>query len=326
MEIRNFRKDDVPLILDFYKMEDMLPADSYKVHPFSTDEFNRMILEVGPFGETFDSKGFFLAFEGGTLVGVARALVNTQFVEALKEKVGSIAPEWPWSPIGLSVHPSYRRKGIGSMLLNKCMEYLRVQGMEWAHTSTDKNCISRRNFLLKHGFKVWGYRYTFMQRDLSEPIPRPILPKGYAFKEFTIGQEEELIECSNEIFKDEWLYRPRSVTGFVNYYEKHPDFDPSGLFSIVYKGEFVGFVWNLTQSQYSSYLGSKTAILEVLGVRKEHRRKGLGTALTLNSLIWLREKGMDYCDLGTHSIAALDMYKKCGFKIRSEWILLRRQI
>ncbi|MEM2110858.1 MAG: GNAT family N-acetyltransferase [Candidatus Bathyarchaeia archaeon] len=323
--IRNFNKDDMPAVFDFYKVKDLLPSDSYKFQPYTMNDFYRLIIEEGPFGERFDQSGFFLAFENGKLVGVARAHVGSQSSDQ-NEKVGFITPEWPWSPVGFAVLPQYRRKGIGSMLLERCFEYLRGKDAKLVQTSTDEMCASRVNFFSKYGFKPWGKTIVFMERDLRKPIPKPILPEGYLFEQFRSDEKEELIECHNKLFEGEWLYIPRSVAGFVNFYERNPDFDPTGFFNITYKGEIVGFIWNIISKSYVENSGRKLGLLEVLGVAKEHRQKGLGTALTLRALIWHREKGMDHVSLNTHSDVARNLYIKCGFEIVSRWQIMRRPL
>ncbi len=322
--IRNLEKNDASSVLNFYKERRLLPQDSYKYQPYTENDFRRLAFEEGPFGEKLDSSGFFLSFSNDKLIGIARTHIASESSDG--EKGGFISPEWPWSSMGLAVLPQYRRKGIGTMLLEKCFDYLRRNGATYAQTSFDVRCVSRAKFFSAHSFNPWGLSIVYMIRDLHVSLPAPILPEGYSFKRFEMGEEKELVDSANEVFRDEWLFKPRSIAGFVNFYEKNPDFDPSGFFSIIHRQKIVGLAWNLISKNYVENLGKKAGFLEVLGIDHEQRRKGLGTALVLKILAWHKNKGMNYVYLNTHSETAIKLYEKCGFKIASRWKILRKQL
>lgn len=316
IEIRFFREDDIPSILDLQNKEYSSSSDHTKRK--LTAEF-RSALRESMWESKFDPNGFFLAFDGEIFVGAARAHINKCFNEAHGVKVGFISPAWPWSPLRLPIHPCYGDGKLECMLLRKCMSYLQERCMEYAQTCVTSDSTSKIGFLSKHGFTVFK-RVANMRRNLHEPISRPKLPEGYSFREFEVGKEAELVDCHNEIFREEWLFIPRSATGFVNSFEKHPDFDPSGFFNLMFGDKLVGFSWNSTDRN------EKAGSLRSLGVSKEHRGQGLGKALVSKSLIWHMKKGMDYVDLETHEDGRVGFYEKIGFQKTGEWIVLRKKI
>ena len=178
-------------------------------------------------------------------------------------------------------------------------------------------------FLIKNGFEIWRTPQFMLENDLKVFDPQSI-PSGYSFKEFSIGNEKELLDACNSFFEDS--FKPRPIEGFVNYYEKSRGFDPTGFINVMHKNEIVGIVWNLISQNFVEHTGRKMGFLEVLGVAREHRRKGLGRALVQKSLIWHKRKGMETVGLMTDTEIALNLYRKCSFKVTSTWKILRRAI
>ncbi len=303
---------------------DMMPPDSYRYNPFTEEDFDREILQRGPFGETFDPKGFFLAFAKDELVGFIKTHIGFEKPDEENETIGFISPEWPWSPISLVVNPKHRNQGIGTALLNRGLEHLIERNVKKAQTSTDEKCRPRLRFLKKNGFKIWKTPHFMLENNLNRPNPEPIVPSGYYFKEFSLGNEKELLDACNSFFEEN--FKPRPIEGFVNYYEKSPGFDPAGFINVMHKNEIVGTVWNLVPKNFIEHTGRKMGFLEVLGVAREHRRKGLGRALVKKSLVWHKRKGMEIVGLMTDTETALNLYRKCGFEVTSTWRILRRTI
>jgi ribosomal protein S18 acetylase RimI-like enzyme len=82
--------------------------------------------------------------------------------------------------------------------------------------------------------------------------------------------------------------------------------------------ELVGFVGVGIDSKFVKHQGIKRGWINVIGVLKSLRRRGIGTALILQGLKDLKSRGMTEADLGvddSNPTKAIELYNKVGFKV-----------
>jgi len=60
--------------------------------------------------------------------------------------------------MNIAVHPEFRRKGIGSLLLRIFEEKCACRGAEYAYLEVRISNTAAINFYKKHGYKIWGIR------------------------------------------------------------------------------------------------------------------------------------------------------------------------
>jgi ribosomal protein S18 acetylase RimI-like enzyme len=80
----------------------------------------------------------------------------------------------------------------------------------------------------------------------------------------------------------------------------------------------VGHVGVGIDTKFIKYKGIKRGWIMTIGVLKPFRRQGIGTALMLRALRFLKSKGMKEAELGVddaNPTKAIELYKKIGFKI-----------
>jgi len=156
-----------------------------------------------------------------------------------------------------------------------------------------------------------------MRRSLGESLDQPVLPAGRELRTFVPGQDE-----------DEWL----SVNGRA--FAKHPEqggwtrhdlelrerepwFDPAGFFIATRDGRMTGFHWTKVHDPSPGGDEDQQSLGEVyvVGVDPVEQGSGLGRALTLTGLRYLRDLGvgqvMLYVD--EDNIPAVKMYEALGF-------------
>jgi mycothiol synthase len=204
----------------------------------------------------------------------------------------------------LVIHPARRRHGLGRALIGELAaaaggHVLRV----WAHGDLPAAAALARTAGFERFRALWQ-----MRRSLREPLDRPVLPPGRTLRSFVPGQDE-----------DEWL----SLNGRA--FAKHPEqggwtrhdlelrerepwFDPAGFFIAEADGLMAGFHWTKMQDPG---LGE----VYVVGVDPAEQGSGLGRALTLAGLHYLRDRGvvqaMLYVD--EDNVPAIRMYEALGF-------------
>jgi len=160
-----------------------------------------------------------------------------------------------------------------------------------------------------------------MRRSLRPELPPPRLADGITVRTFVTGQDEdEWVGLNARAFathpeQGAWTREDLDVR------EQEPWFDPDGFFLAVRDGQLVGFHWTKVHSQASGSAGQAQgdggAIGEVyvVGVDPAERGTGLGRALTLVGLRYLRSRGLSQVMLyvDESNLAAISLYTSLGF-------------
>jgi mycothiol synthase len=227
----------------------------------------------------------------------------------------------------LVIHPEFRRRHLGPELLGALTEQADGGKLRlWAHG--DLPGASR--LADAAGFKrvraLWQ-----MRRSLQTQLDRPELADGLTVRTFVVGQDE-----------DEWTSLNRRAFAShpeqgawtredLDLREQEPWFNPEGFFLAERDGKLVGFHWTKIHGRDSDddavhETGAEAgpdaehehqAIGEVyvVGVDPGERGSGLGRALTLVGLRYLRSRGlfqvMLYVD--ESNTPAIRLYESLGF-------------
>jgi mycothiol synthase len=212
----------------------------------------------------------------------------------------------------LVIHPAHRRQGLGLLLTRALVaeagpERLRL----WAHGDLEAAARLAAAAGFERARALWQ-----MRRPLRPEIDQPQLAPGITVRTFVVGQDE-----------DEWTgLNARAFAGHpeqgawtrddLDLREREPWFDPDGFFLAVRDGRLVGFHWTKIHSRGDDD-GDRDAIGEVyvVGVDPGERGTGLGRALTLVGLRYLRARGlaevMLYVD--ESNAPAINLYTSLGF-------------
>ena len=166
-----------------------------------------------------------------------------------------------------------------------------------------------RVFLEKRGFRTVN-DYIRMEYKGAD-LPEVELPKGYGFRTYRPGDEEEWARCINRAYeteRDKARWTPEKVrTSFV----KSPSFMRDGCFFVTHGSRIVGacMAWKATSK------GSPWGRLHWLGVDPEHRRRGIARFLAVKVVRHLLSNGLDRIYLVTSYTysKAIPLYKSLGF-------------
>lgn len=217
----------------------------------------------------------------------------------------------------LVVHPQFRRHGLGLELLTAVNEQAGGRPLRlWAHG--DGTAAAR--LAQRAGFErvraLWQ-----MRRSLQTRIGRPQLAEGVTIRTFVPGQDEDAWTALN---RKAFASHPEQGTWTRNdldLREREPWFDPHGFFLAERGGRLAGFHWTKVHGQGEDSDGhhhEPIGEVYVVGVDPDERGTGLGRALTLVGLRYLRSLGlfqvMLYVD--ETNTPAIGMYESLGF---SHW-------
>ena len=214
------------------------------------------------------------------------------------------------------IDPGHRRLGLGLTLGQALVAEAGEAGLRlWAHGELPAAARLAAAAGFDRTRALWQ-----MRRSLQARIGRPQLAEGVAVRTFVPGQDEDdWIRLNHRAFarhpeQGAWTREDLSLR------EREPWFDPDGFFLAEREGRLVGFHWTKIHGGHDRADDGQhghEAIGEVyvVGVDPDERGTGLGRALTLIGLRYLRAHGllqvMLYVD-ETNS-AAIGLYESLGF-------------
>jgi mycothiol synthase len=166
------------------------------------------------------------------------------------------------------------------------------------------------------GFKADRYFFR-MARSLSEPIPEPQFPEGFALRQFPGEQEAAAwVEMFNQSFIDHWNHHDLTVDKFKHKLAK-PDYrNDLDLIAVAGDGTFVAFCYCHISQEENDRTGRNEGWIAYLGTRRGFRKIGLGRAMLLAGLHRLKAAGVATAILGVdaeNSSGALRLYESAGF-------------
>lgn len=205
----------------------------------------------------------------------------------------------------LIVRPEFRNQGIGGEMLQALAQ--RAQPLRvWSHF--DDPAAAR--LAEKYGFKRVRELHR-MGMDFGPELPEPVFRDGVGVRTFVPGQdEEEMVAVNARAFS--WHPEQGQLTvQDVLATEQESWFDPNGFFLAVDQdGKIRGFHWTKVHPD-------STGEVYVVGVDPDAQGGGLGKALTLAGLRYLKDLGLPRVMLYVESdnAPAIAVYAKLGFTL-----------
>ena len=265
----------------------------------------------------------YLAFtESGTLVGYAEAWTEGD------------TPVRPW--LWVRVHPDYQNLGLGTYLT------------QWAENTAShvlntlpanlRVCyelgIDSRVTVAQELFENMGYApyrsYYQMRIEMDSPPPAPLWADGIVLKPFDATHDLEAVYLADEdTFKDHHGYVEESFEvgfpRFEHHLTKTENYDPT-LWFIAWDGdEIAGISICRPYSPEDKNMGW----VDILGVRRQWRKRGLGLALLQHSFGEFYKRGKGLVGLGEDASSltgALRLYKKAGMSVHSQFDKYAKEI
>jgi mycothiol synthase len=208
-----------------------------------------------------------------------------------------------WSAGQLVVSPDHRRRGIGSLLLQRLIMESSSPLRVWAMGDTPAaralaataGMVPRRELLI-------------MERQLDDEVQEPVMPPGVQIRTFVPGQDEqEWLRVNAAAFAD---HPEQALIDSDDLADRMAEswFDPNGFFVATINDTMVGFHWT---KQHQEQLGE----VYVLGIAPSAAGGGLGKALLLTGLRSLQERGSTRVELYVEADnrAAVELYLSYGF-------------
>ncbi len=220
------------------------------------------------------------------------------------------------------VSPDHRRHGVATALVERLVEEAGPTGLRvWAHgdEAAARLLSGRLGFVRVRD--LWK-----MTRSLTEPLPAPAYPGDVTVRMFVPGKDEDAwLEVNARAFAGH--PEQGAVTSEdLQQLMRQPWFDPAGFFVVERAGRLVGFHWTKVHPETNG--GSRGyGEVYVVGVDPWAQGLGLGKALTLTGLHYLRDLGLDSCILYVEADngPAVAVYEKLGFTTASLDVMYERR-
>jgi len=298
--IRNIDKEkDLEAFVEFIN----LAHEDYPDHQDVSKEYVVKYIFESP---DFDDRMNFLAFDGHRLIGRGRGDLET-------DVDGSVT---------LQIIPEYRSDELRDMLYEKVINHLAKRKLKTIRTQAYTKFNEQIHFFEGKGFQD-KWRHYSMTRDMGQPLQEikcsnieimvPDLDKEYkevrdtidmGFSD-TMDSTEEMMVNFDEFANEEWFLKDGIIVAKDD------------------KGKMMG----VCVASIHPAMKDRGHI-PWLAVLKNHRGKGLGKALLLSGLAWLKDNDTKEAILSVEidNPNALNLYKSCGFKVNSELRIMEKKL
>jgi ribosomal protein S18 acetylase RimI-like enzyme len=236
---------------------------------------------------------------------------------------GQILPRTEnYSSIYIVVQLSYRRKGLGSTLLELALTRAHETESNAFLVYATRHNVGSNAFLLNHGFEVAGTSGVLVA--LVSDLPQAEIPLGYSLRRYPeLGNPQIVVQALDQCYKD-MVGHHQNVTSadrYMNYYGQegiHLLFDERETLIGICAGNPQG----KTDERGVSHL------LDAPGLIKEYRHRGFQRFLTLAVMHWLRERGEHPITLEYwgDDEDVIDIYRGLGFEFVNQQITYHKEI
>jgi ribosomal protein S18 acetylase RimI-like enzyme len=310
IEYSHATRDDVPAIVELWN------AALTPNFPL-TQRLLRQTVAADPF---YEAEATWVARDGERVVGYVLS-------KTMREAGPELGRFQGRGGIGaLCVHPDFQRRGIGSALLDRAEEYLTAQGsplttLYYPHhllPGIPDECIAARALFERRGYTGWRECADLMRElsdfEVPEKASRALESNPTVEIRPALAQEStSIIAMVAREFPGGWTYSTQSHFARGG--------KASDIIVAVENDEIIGFChtadfnssWLLPSTYWFPLLGEKYGGLGPLGIAKEHRKRGLGLALTALAVDDLKRRGVMRMAIDWTNLVAF--YEQLGFRV-----------
>jgi ribosomal protein S18 acetylase RimI-like enzyme len=270
-----------------------------------------------------------IAFDGdGTAIAFASAFLHPSREGTLTVHLGG------------AVHPDWRRRGIGSRALAWSHSRALQQLAEALPSLADRDWEIELKVYAEEstpdviaiaaplGFAVERW-FTTMVRDMSESLPVPPAVEATSIVPYSGDRALDVLAARNDAFRDHWGSLPtgeESWRTFVGGPFLRPELSRLALDA---DGAVIALCLASVNEDDWEALGASHAYIDLIGVVRAHRRRGLAPKVIAETLAAIAEAGLEKAvlDVDTESpTGAHTLYEGLGFTATERSLALVRHL
>lgn len=248
----------------------------------------------------------------------------------------SETPVRPWIEWG--VHPDYLEHKLSTQLLewadnvtqriiDRCPPEARLS----LHSGAIKGYTPVEDGLTQAGYTAIRSGYDMrIDMDTQPTVPNP--PDGFKIRTYNHDEDfHDFVHAFRDSFADHYGYveEPfeKDVQEFEHWFETDKLFDPT-LISLAIEektGKIAGYVMGMKEEHGDPTVG----YIELVGVRREYRRRGLAKLLLLHTFneYWARDKKSVMLGVDGQSLTnAVTLYENVGMYIKFQYVQYEKMI
>lgn len=228
------------------------------------------------------------------------------------------------------VHPSHRRKGLGSQLLELVLQRAREVDSKSILVYANEHNRASNQFLIHHDFQEVGSSGS-MKLNTGEEKPAAEFPTGFTLKRHSeVNDPLILLRALNECYLGMWGHQHNDNPSeeeqrsprFLHYYDAA---DILLLFDE--KNEITG-ICSLKSQGKQEPNGELSDLLDGPGIIQAYRDQRYQRQMVLAGIEHLRKKGTRpiVLEFWGDSEAALDIYRSLGFEMVHRYLAYHKEL
>ena len=232
--------------------------------------------------------------------------------------------------IYMVVHPSQRRKGLGSRLLGLILNRARELGSENILVYANERNQGSDLFIKHHEFQQVGSSGSLKLNAETESAPAEF-PQEFTLKKYSdVNDPLILLKALNICYQGMWGHQhndnpteeERKSPNFLHYYDK------ADILLLFDEKDAIFGMCSLKSQGKREGNGELSDLLDGPGIIQEYREQGYQRPMVLAGIHHLRQKGTRPITLEFwgDDENALDIYRSLGFEMVNRYIAYHREL
>ena len=249
------------------------------------------------------------------------------FIAEVEGEAAGVILVIPESDIGRTVlegavPPNFRRRGVGTLLIETAVEHSRGLGVAVVHASATPEAMGARRLLAKAGFaearRQWRMRLELADLVRGEPVT------GYDVRHMHAGEEAVMTELQNKAFTGSFGFAP-NIPEEIAYRTRMGGARPEDTLFVHADGKPVAYCWTRRPAPGAT---DAAGIVWMIGADPEARGRGFGRAMLLESVDYLASEGAEAVELTVYqdNTPAVALYRATRFHETGEIIWYARRL